>query len=98
MFTNKHFFFMMILGVLTVLFACSDGGQKTTSNSEDAEKTQHHSEPNSAESKEAIYYTCPMSEHKHISSNEPGRCTECQMELVAAVETTADSSDYYGCP
>ena len=45
-----------------------------------------------------IYYTCPMVEHKHIHSGEPGTCSECGMTLVAGVTTTEEKGEYYGCP
>jgi len=45
-----------------------------------------------------IYYTCPMAEHKHIHSAQPGQCPDCGMELVAGVVTSEDKMDYYGCP
>jgi ssDNA-binding Zn-finger/Zn-ribbon topoisomerase 1 len=39
-----------------------------------------------------------MDEHKNIHSDKPGDCPECGMQLVAVVETTPDSAEYYGCP
>ena len=39
-----------------------------------------------------------VDEHKHIASNEAGECSECGMKLVAAIEVSADSADYFGCP
>ena len=39
-----------------------------------------------------------MDQHKHISSDKPGDCSECGMKLVAANETSKDSAEYYGCP
>lgn len=45
-----------------------------------------------------IYYTCPMEEHSHIHSSEPGECPECGMDLVAAVETSEENVEFYGCP
>lgn len=45
-----------------------------------------------------IYYTCPMPEHKHIHSKEPGQCTECGMALVQAVVTDTTQMEFWGCP
>ena len=45
-----------------------------------------------------IYYTCPMEEHKHVHSAEPGDCPDCGMKLVAGVVTSEDKMEYYGCP
>ncbi|MCF7797699.1 MAG: hypothetical protein K9N11_08950 [Lentisphaeria bacterium] len=45
-----------------------------------------------------IYYTCPMPEHKHIHSKEPGQCTECGMPLVQAVVTDTAQMEFWGCP
>jgi len=47
---------------------------------------------------QAMYYTCPMKSHKHIHSDEPGKCPECGMNLVKVVETTPDNADFWGCP
>jgi len=44
------------------------------------------------------YYTCPMESHKHIHNNNPGKCSECGMELVATVITSENNMEYYGCP
>jgi len=30
----------------------------------------------------AVLYTCPMASHAHIVSDQPGKCPECEMELV----------------
>jgi hypothetical protein len=27
-------------------------------------------------------YTCPMASHAHIVSDEPGKCSACEMDLV----------------
>lgn len=45
-----------------------------------------------------VYYTCPMETHKHVHSNKPGDCPECEMKLVEAVTTDAEHADFYGCP
>lgn len=45
-----------------------------------------------------IYYTCPMPEHKHIHSKEPGSCSECGMALVQAVVTDTTQMEFWGCP
>ena len=40
-------------------------------------------------------YTCPMEEHSHILQVGPGKCPECEMDLVPVTET---SRDVYTCP
>lgn len=35
----------------------------------------------------ASVYTCPM--HPEIQSNQPGTCSICKMDLVAATDSTA---------
>ena len=77
------------IGVLLVLIACNGQGEK---------KSEHQDKPvKESIAEKTYYYTCPMEQHKHISSNKPGDCPECGMHLVAAVEATPDSADYYGC-
>lgn len=44
-----------------------------------------------------IYYTCPMPEHKHVHSKEPGQCPECGMNLVQAVVTDTTQMEFWGC-
>ena len=91
----KYLTGIFILAVFMLPLACSDSEQNETSKLEKAGNEHHHSEN---EMQDVIYYTCPMKEHKHVSSDKPGKCTECQMALVAAVESKTDSTDYYGCP
>jgi RND family efflux transporter MFP subunit len=43
----------------------------------------------------AEVYTCPMEEHSHILQVGPGKCPECEMELVPITET---GRDVYTCP
>lgn len=45
-----------------------------------------------------IYYTCPMESHKHVHSDQPGSCPECQMALVRGVTTSVENREFYGCP
>ncbi|MFQ6604024.1 MAG: heavy metal-binding domain-containing protein [Fidelibacterota bacterium] len=47
---------------------------------------------------EALYYTCPMESHKNIHSDEPGKCSECGMALVAVKKATAEKAEFYVCP
>ncbi|MCB2156261.1 efflux RND transporter periplasmic adaptor subunit [bacterium] len=35
---------------------------------------------------ETVLYVCPMESHKHIVSDEPGRCPDCNMKLVPTSE------------
>lgn len=45
-----------------------------------------------------VYYTCPMEMHKHVHSDKPGKCPECDMDLVKVVITSEENKDFYGCP
>jgi hypothetical protein len=65
-----------------------------------SEKKSEHQDTQVKEStvEKTYYYTCPMEQHKHISGDKPGDCSECGMKLVAAVETKSDGAEYYGCP
>ncbi len=36
--------------------------------------------------KTEAYFTCPMESHKHIKSDEPGRCSDCYMKLVPTIK------------
>jgi len=47
-----------------------------------------------ADSAEEVY-TCPMDEHSHILQVGPGKCPECEMDLVPITET---GRDVYTCP
>jgi ferredoxin-like protein FixX len=84
----------MILGTI-FFFSC---GNKTEKSDESAKIEMKQSDSLSAMDKKVYYYTCPMDKHKHIHSENPGKCTECGMQLIAAEETMVDSMDYYGCP
>lgn len=57
-----------------------------------------HVSLNLMEGEEVLFYTCPMESHKHIQSDEPGKCSECGMKLVAAVATDTEHKEFYGCP
>ncbi len=45
-----------------------------------------------------LYYTCPMESHKHVHSDEPGKCSECGMALVAIKKASAEKAEFYICP
>jgi hypothetical protein len=65
----------------------------------DSENSQPAGQENGEVATEAlIYYTCPMESHKHVHSSQPGKCTECPMDLVKAVTTSEEKMDFYGCP
>jgi hypothetical protein len=83
---------LLSVGTLFTLMACN--GQV-----ENKSEHQHKEDTETTVAVDkAYYYTCPMEQHKHISSDKPGDCSECGMKLVAAVETGSDSAEYYGCP
>jgi hypothetical protein len=84
---------LSIILMLTI-FACGEQKQSQTTSEEQtqtAPETSQHTE-------NVYYYTCPMEEHKHVYSDKPGKCPECNMNLVAAVNATEESKEYYGCP
>ena len=86
---------MRILFVLTVFaFVFVVGCSKS-----DPESPQETTQAEDAKVEETlIYYTCPMESHKHVHSDQPGKCPECQMELARAVVTSVENKDFYGCP
>lgn len=89
----KIFYAVAFIAVLG-LVAC--GGNKTkTDTAKEAETTMHMEE---TMDNQLVYYNCPMKEHSHVASKEPGTCEECGMTLVAVVKTTDGNQDFYGCP
>ncbi len=104
----KRINIVIIALALIGLVAC--GGKKqpehkmTSGSSEtmamaDHEKMKMEGEMKGMQDEEQlIYYTCPMESHKHVHSQEAGKCPECGMNMVAAVATTADKAEFYGCP
>ncbi|MCA9735523.1 hypothetical protein KC799_25530 [candidate division KSB1 bacterium] len=76
------------------LAACQEKQDQDTHKMDPGEMKQEMT----ASGEKVIYYTCPMEEHKQIHSAEPGKCSECGMELVAGVVTTEDKMEYWGCP
>ncbi|MCK5685027.1 hypothetical protein KAJ27_12935 [bacterium] len=97
---TKH----IIIGLVVVftsiaIFAqCKD--KTETSNKEDCSEpcTKDTKEVIMGENENIIYYTCPMPSHKHIHSSTLGKCSECNMELVAAVVSDEKDKEFYGCP
>lgn len=47
-----------------------------------AEEQWHEDHPTSPTAAGPVLYTCPMESHAHIVSDKPGKCPECEMELV----------------
>ncbi|MFC1528170.1 heavy metal-binding domain-containing protein [Candidatus Neomarinimicrobiota bacterium] len=88
----------IIVATILGLVACNS--EKTTmDNSKQGDKTMHVKETSESMAENAVvYYTCPMESHKHIHSQEAGKCTECSMSLVAVVEGDMNDVDFYGCP
>jgi hypothetical protein len=80
----------LALAVFLVVVGCSK-------NDTDQQTQTSQSEETTIDEK-LIYYTCPMESHKHIHSAEPGKCPECNMELVKAVTTSEQKMEFYGCP
>lgn len=67
------------IAILIVLFfaACSSSGKPAPA----------AADTSSATPVSASVYTCPM--HPEIQSNQPGTCSICKMDLVAATDSTA---------
>ena len=86
--------YFLIFGVMLLVAFYGCGEQKQAQTTSESEMMQHNDEKSS----KIYYYTCPMDEHKHVHSNKPGKCSECNMDLVAATQVTAEIYDYYGCP
>ncbi len=80
------------------LLAC--GGKKTAEKQtiQEIQGVAAHEMSESIKGDKVMYYTCPMESHKHIHSQEAGKCPECGMELVAVVEADEGNKDFYGCP
>jgi len=94
----KYFTLLIFFVVMATQYACSENQEQTNGNSDKSMDTHLNSKAMHVEKNKAIYYTCPMPEHKKIADDKPGKCSKCQMDLVAAVESKADSCDFYGCP
>ena len=77
--------YTILLVMLLLLLAC--GSKKTAEEQTTLEvpAISNHEMSDSIIGNKIMYYTCPMKSHKHIHSNEAGKCPECGMELVAAV-------------
>ena len=91
--------YIVLLFTFIFIIAC---GQSEQTKTEDTHMHDDHqmTTPDTAhaDSEQLIYYTCPMEEHKHVHSGEPGECPECGMTLAAGVVTTESNMEYYGCP
>ena len=85
----------LTLTAAAAMLVLSGCGKKTGDQSNHSDQGVQKS---TTQEERLIYYTCPMDSHKHIHSSEAGRCSECSMELVAAVVTSEDKMDFYGCP
>lgn len=88
----------ILLVVPFLLLAC--GGKKTADEQtkQEVQAISTHEMSDSGIEDNVMYYTCPMESHKHIHSQEAGKCPECGMKLVAAVEGDENNADFYGCP
>lgn len=84
--------FSLLLTSILIISSCD----KKEENQVSKEKAMMMTQTDSVE--QVIYYTCPMPEHKHVYSKEPGECPECKMKLVAGVVTDEAHKEYYGCP
>jgi len=90
---------IILLVVALGMLAC--GGKKTVDKQTKMEAHQNVTANEMSESikgEKVMYYTCPMESHKHVHSQEAGKCPECGMNLVAVVVADANNNDFYGCP
>ena len=91
-----HLLTLILISGAFYLFSC---GEKTdTKTASSVDKMQNPDTMTGMQENEVIYYTCPMEEHKHIHSDKAGKCPECNMDLVAAVNASEENTEYYGCP
>jgi ssDNA-binding Zn-finger/Zn-ribbon topoisomerase 1 len=93
---SKSLVSTIIIGLITGLFWIGCGAKEEQQSGQQMHGQQMKMEI--VDQAGPIYYTCPNPEHKKVGSEKPGKCPECQMDLVAAVEGTAEDHDYYGCP
>jgi hypothetical protein len=89
--------YLSILFVFLIVAACGESEQAQTKDVHE-EHRMEAADTTRAADEQLIYYNCPMEEHKHVHSGEPGECPECGMTLVAGVVTSEDKMEYYGCP
>jgi len=90
----RYFSTMIILVVLVA--AC--GGKQEPSHSDHDGHMHGAVTAKMVDEERLIYYSCPMQEHKHIHSMEPGECSICGMEMKAGVITTEEKMEFWGCP
>ncbi len=90
--------FIIWLVIALGLLAC--GGKKTAEEQTklEVQAVSTHEISNSVIGDKVMYYTCPMEAHKHVFSQEAGKCPECGMKLMAAVDGDESNNDFYGCP
>ena len=88
---------IVAIAAMLGLVACSNDKTKTD-DSKQAETSMNMEHSTDMMAEQVVYYACPMKEHSHAASKEPGTCDECGMALVPVVKGTADDHDFYGCP
>lgn len=90
--------FIIWLVIALGLLAC--GGKKAAEEQTKlgVQAVSTHEISDSVKGDKVMYYTCPMETHKHVHSQEAGKCPECGMELRAVVEGDENNMDFYGCP
>jgi len=89
--------YLMFICAMTVLINCG-GKDQVPASKQVAPAVAQETTAAAEKGERLIYYTCPMPEHKHVHSMEPGNCPECGMQLVPAVVTTPEQAEFYGCP
>jgi len=89
---------LIFLVVSFLLLACGSKKNADEQTKQEVQAVSTHEINKSKIGDKVMYYTCPMESHKHIHSQEAVKCPECNMELVAVVESNKNNMDFYGCP
>jgi len=86
------FLTMLLIGLLVLIVSC---GTKSNAEGTDVSGTKVVTVQDSLH----VTYACPMKEHQHMTSEAPGKCAECGMQMVAVNAAATDSTGTAaGCP
>ncbi len=86
----KNFLFNIcfVLIGLTVFTACNNGGSNQNTTEQTTVKADSSKQTNP---EMAAVYSCPM--HPEVTSNEPGKCPKCGMNLEEVAATDHEHAD-----
>lgn len=86
------FLTMLLIGLLVLIVSC---GNKSNADEANAAYTNVETVKDSVKTA----YACPMKAHQHMTSETPGKCAECGMQMVAVNAAATDSTaTAAGCP